>query len=146
MKGIYPAQASDFDAITVLWEASVRATHHFLSDADIVSLRPQVRDQYLPMVELRVYRDEKGAILGFLGVAEHRLEMLFVHPEACGKGIGKQLLHYAIEKMGVTEVDVNEQNPQALGFYQSQGFSVIGRSPLDGQGNPFPLIHLRLVR
>ncbi|MBD9645764.1 MULTISPECIES: acetyltransferase [unclassified Pantoea] len=143
MKGIYPAQRSDFEAITTLWEASVRATHHFLQDADIRALRPLVREQYLPMVELRVYRDEQQNIVGFLGVADNRLEMLFVAPQVFGLGIGKQLLRFAIEQMNVTELDVNEQNPQALGFYQHQGFVITGRSPLDGQGNPFPLLHLR---
>ncbi|MBY4890371.1 acetyltransferase [Pantoea sp. DY-15] len=143
MKGIYPAQRSDFAAITIVWEASVRATHHFLQDADIRALRPLVREQYLPMVELRVYRDEQQNIVGFLGVAENRLEMLFVAPQVFGLGIGKQLLRYAIEQMNVSELDVNEQNPQALGFYQHQGFVITGRSPLDGQGNPFPLLHLR---
>jgi len=143
MKGIYPAQRSDFEAITTVWEASVRATHHFLQDADIRALRPLVREQYLPMVELRVYRDEQQNIVGFLGVADNRLEMLFVAPQVFGLGIGKQLLRFAIEQMNVTELDVNEQNPQALGFYQHQGFVITGRSPLDGQENPFPLLHLR---
>ena len=143
MKGIYPAQQSDFEAITTVWEASVRATHHFLQDADIRALRPLVREQYLPTVELRVYRDEQQNIVGFLGVAENRLEMLFVAPQVFGLGIGKQLLRYAIEQLNVSELDVNEQNPQALGFYQNQGFVITGRSPLDGQGNPFPLLHLR---
>lgn len=146
MKGIYPAQESDFEAITTVWEASVRATHHFLQDADIRALRPLVREQYLPMVELRVYRDEQQNIVGFLGVAENRLEMLFVAPHMFGLGIGKQLLRYAIEQLNVTELDVNEQNPQALGFYQHQGFVITGRSPLDGQGNPFPLLHLRYAQ
>ncbi|MBY4840595.1 acetyltransferase [Pantoea sp. DY-5] len=146
MKGIYPAQRSDFAAITIVWEASVRATHHFLQDADIRALRPLVREQYLPMVELRVYRDEQQNIVGFLGVAENRLEMLFVAPQVFGLGIGKQLLRYAIEQMNVSELDVNEQNPQALGFYQHQGFVITGRSPLDGQGNPFPLLHLRYAQ
>ncbi|MRT43153.1 acetyltransferase [Enterobacteriaceae bacterium RIT702] len=146
MKGIYPAQESDFEAITTVWEASVRATHHFLQDADIRALRPLVREQYLPMVELRIYRDEEQSIVGFLGVAENRLEMLFVAPQVFGLGIGKQLLRYAIEQLNVSELDVNEQNPQALGFYQNQGFVITGRSPLDGQGNPFPLLHLRYAQ
>ncbi|KNC10451.1 GCN5 family acetyltransferase [Pantoea sp. RIT-PI-b] len=143
MTGIYQAQESDFEAITAVWEASVRATHDFLQEADILALRPQVRMHYLPMVKLRVYRDEQHTIVGFLGVAENRLEMLFVTPQAFGQGIGTQLLRYATQHLGVNELDVNEQNPQALGFYQRQGFVITGRSPLDGQGNPFPLLHLR---
>ncbi|OAT53609.1 histone acetyltransferase [Providencia heimbachae ATCC 35613] len=41
-------------------------------------------------------------------------------------------------------IDVNEQNPQAVGFYQHMGFSQYRRSELDGQGNPFPVLHMRL--
>lgn len=39
---------------------------------------------------------------------------------------------------------MNEQNPQASGFYRHYGFVITGRSPLDGQGNPFPLLHMKL--
>lgn len=146
MTEIYSAHESDFEKITMVWEASVRATHHFLQEADIRALRLQVRKQYLPMLELHVHRNEQNTIVGFLGVAGIRLEMLFVAPEVFGQGVGKQLLRYAIEKLGVTELDVNEQNSQALGFYQHQGFVITGRSPLDGHGNPFPLLHLRYIQ
>jgi hypothetical protein len=33
---------------------------------------------------------------------------------------------------------------QALDFYQHIGFSVTGRSPVDGQGKPYPLLHMVL--
>lgn len=49
-----------------------------------------------------------------------------------------------IEDMNVTHVDVNEQNPQAIGFYEHIGVKVTGRSPLDGQRKPFPLLHMTL--
>jgi putative acetyltransferase len=39
--------------------------------------------------------------------------------------------------------DVNEQNGQAVGFYKRMGFTATGRSPLDGQGRPYPLLHLK---
>jgi putative acetyltransferase len=37
---------------------------------------------------------------------------------------------------------VNEQNPAAVGFYEALGFTVRGRSPVDGEGRPFPLLHM----
>jgi putative acetyltransferase len=40
---------------------------------------------------------------------------------------------------------VNEQNPQAVGFYEHIGFLITGRSTLDGQGKPFPLLHMKLA-
>ncbi|MCO2636558.1 GNAT family N-acetyltransferase, partial [Pseudomonas aeruginosa] len=45
---------ADNTALVDLWERSVRATHDFLSEADIVELYPQVRDLYLPAVEVWV--------------------------------------------------------------------------------------------
>lgn len=141
---IHSTYESDFDTLTTLWEASVRATHLFLSEEDILALRPLVRWTYLKGVELRVYRDDAGVTLGFVGVAEGKVEMLFVSPEARGRGIGKALLRHAIEEMGAKLVDVNEQNPQAVGFYLHEGFEVVGRSPVDGQGRAFPLLEMRL--
>lgn len=137
------ADLGEWEALTALWEASVRATHDFLPEAAIAALRPQVRDQFLPAVAVTVCTDGAGQVLGFSGVAEDRLEMLFVAPAACGHGAGWTLLRHAVVTQAVRRVDVNEQNPQALGFYQRAGWEVVGRSPLDGQGQPYPLLHLR---
>ncbi len=143
---IHPLLPPDFIEITDVWEASVRATHDFLREEDIEKMKPLVRDEYLHLVTLFGIRDADGRILGFIGVADNKIEMLFVHPDARGKGIGKQLLRYAVGQLGADEVDVNEQNGQAVGFYRHAGFQVTGCSERDGQGQPFPLLHLKLVR
>ena len=137
----HPAQ---FERLVAVWESSVRATHHFLLESDIAALRPLLLNAYLPNLTVVVARDENGVIHGFLGVEENRIEMLFVDDASRGKGVGKMLLQYAIAKFGVNEVDVNEQNPQGVAFYRHMGFEQVGRSALDGQGNPFPLLHMRL--
>ncbi|MEE1925403.1 GNAT family N-acetyltransferase [Pseudomonas sp. 148P] len=142
---ITPVAADEYPALTTLWEASVRATHDFLPEAHIERLRPLILNDYLAAVELRAARDATGALLGFAGVHEGKLEMLFIDPARRGTGVGKALLAHAIAELGVSEVDVNEQNPQAVGFYLHQGFHVTGRSELDGQSEPFPLLHLNLV-
>ena len=133
----------DFAEATDVWEASVRATHDFLREEDIQKMKPLVRDEYLHLVTPFGVRDAAGRISGFIGVAGNKIEMLFVHPDARGRGIGGQLLAYATANLGTDEVDVNEQNGQAVGFYLHAGFKVIGRSELDGQGQPFPLLHLK---
>lgn len=135
---------SDYPELVEVWEASVRATHDFLKEEDIAFLRPLILEQYFDVVELRCVKDERGEILGFCGVAERKLEMLFVSPESRGRGIGSSLCNYAVKKLHVTDVDVNEQNPQAIGFYEHIGFRITGRSPVDGQGKPFPLLHMKL--
>lgn len=143
MLTIEPADSSVFERLVNIWEASVRDTHIFLAESDITELRPLLLNAYLPNLPVFLARDETGAIHGFIGVDENRIEMLFIDAASRGKGVGKQLLAYAIEKLHANEVDVNEQNPQGVGFYKHMGFVQTGRSEVDGQGKPFPLLHMR---
>jgi len=53
-------------------------------------------------------------------------------------------LNYAIKNFNVKKVDVNEQNEQAVGFYQHFEFEIIGRSELDSSGKPYPTLHMEL--
>ncbi|WPO44656.1 GNAT family N-acetyltransferase [Pseudomonas sp. S1Bt23] len=141
---IHTPKHSDYPELTQVWEASVRATHDFLPDSYIELLRNLVLNRYLDAVMLICTRDQRQHITGFAGVAAGKIEMLFIDPAHRGQGLGKQLLRYAIEHLNADELDVNEQNPQALGFYFKQGFEVIGRSEHDGMGQPYPLLHMRL--
>jgi putative acetyltransferase len=136
----------EYKEVVEVWEASVRATHQFLKEEDIAYFKPLILNTYLDAVELRCYRDENNAIIGFLGVADQNLEMLFIHPEHRGKRIGKTLLEYAINHLGISKVDVNEQNELAVGFYKHFGFEIIGRSELDASGKPYPILHMELIK
>ncbi|WP_299610089.1 acetyltransferase [uncultured Aquimarina sp.] len=135
---------SEYQEVVEVWESSVRATHHFLKEEDIAYFKPLILNTYLDAVTLRCVRNENKKIVGFLGVAEQNLEMLFIDPDYRGKRIGKSLLAYSIDQMEVIKVDVNEQNEQAVGFYKHEGFEVIGRSELDGTGKPYPILHMEL--
>ena len=84
--------------------------------------------------------------IAFMGVQNGRLEMLFLAPEERGKGIGKRLLKYGIENYGIIELTVNEQNPQAVGFYEHMGFETYKRTELDEEGDPYPLLYMKRVR
>ena len=137
------AQPSDFVEIVEVWEASVRATHHFLPESDIQYFKPLILNEYLKTVHLECIRSLEGAIVGFMGVHDDNLEMLFIHPDARGQGLGKVLVTHAIKDLGVKRVDVNEQNPQAVGFYERMGFQVISRSETDGMGKPYPILHMK---
>lgn len=130
--------------IIEVWEASVRATHHFLKEEDIAYFKPMILDQYLDLVELSSVRLENNEIVGFLGVSEKNMEMLFLHPDHIGQGLGSMLVNYAIEKYQVNKVDVNEDNERAVAFYKHLGFVVKSRSPLDPQGKPYPILHMEL--
>ena len=125
-----------------VWEGSVRATHLFLSEDDIRSIR-----EYVPAA----LAGRDGRLLGvlavaFMGIDDGKLEMLFVAQEERGNGIGKKLLERGIADHGVKRLDVNEQNPGARGFYEHLGFAVRSRSETDEQGNPFPILHMELDR
>ena len=136
------AHTSDYDEIVRLWEASVRASHDFLSENAIAELRVNIARDYLPVLRVHCFLDPAGVMQGFVADAGDKIEMLFIAPDARGTGIGKALLTFALS-LGCRWVDVNEQNPHALHFYQKMGFEVTGRSPFDGQGNPFPLLHMQ---
>ena len=142
---VHTPSPNDYPHLLQVWEASVRATHDFLPESYIVLLRELV-PKYLDAVMLICCKDARQRITGFAGVAAGRVEMLFVDPQHRGQGIGKLLLRHAINELNADELDVNEQNPQAIGFYAKQGFEVIGRSETDGMGKPYPLLHLRLSR
>lgn len=125
-----------------VWEASVRATHLFLSDMEIKNIKEYVPQALNGVEHLLVAEDDKGCAVAFMGIEDSSLEMLFISPEERGKGLGKRLIQYGIEKHAVKRLTVNEQNPQAKGFYEHMGFHVYKRTELDEQGDPYPLLYM----
>lgn len=136
--------AADNAELVEVWLRSVRASHDFLSEQDLLDLYPQVRDVYLPQVEVWVYETAEGRSGGFIGLSEAHVEMLFIEPALRGQGIGTRLLDHVRRLQPALTVDVNEQNPRACGFYRRYGFHPVGRSATDSAGRPFPLIHMAL--
>lgn len=127
-----------------VWEGSVRATHLFLSDSEIKSIKEYVPQALGGIAHLIIAEDEAGRAVAFMGIEDGTLEMLFISPEERRKGLGKRLLQYGVENYGVKRLAVNEQNPQAKGFYEHMGFRVYKRTELDEQGNPYPLLYMEL--
>ena len=139
---IRKALPADRDTLLDIWLRSVRATHTFLTEQDIQSLLPEVRDVALLELELWVLCSESGQPMGFLGLSGSKIEALFLAPEYLRLGGGRKLLNHARQLKGLLAVDVNEQNPEAVRFYEACGFTVMGRSEFDSKGRPFPLLHL----
>ncbi|WP_126651716.1 GNAT family N-acetyltransferase [Chryseobacterium aureum] len=125
-----------------IWESAVVNTHDFLTNEDFAYYKKQL-PVYFQHVTMRGFEHE-GILVGFIGVAEGNLEMLFVDNKYRGTGIGKKLTAYAISDLQVTQVDVNEQNIQAVGFYQYIGFKIVKRSERDGEGKEYPVLHMQL--
>ena len=143
---LYEVQERTAQLLTELlniWESSVRATHHFLSDAEVKKIKEYVPQAFNQVAHLIIAENELERAVAFMGTENHRLEMLFVSPLEREKGIGKQVLQFGIQHYGILEVTVNEQNPQAVGFYKHFGFEPYKRTDYDEEGNPYPLFYLR---
>ncbi|TVU59654.1 GNAT family N-acetyltransferase [Paenarthrobacter nitroguajacolicus] len=144
MISIQAVDAGDYPALLALWRRSVEATHAFLTAADVDEIEQDVA-AYLPqMPDLRV-AVEGGTLVGFIAVSGATVEMLFVDSDAQGRGIGSALLQAAAAGHDAVRVDVNEQNASGRAFYAARGFSEVGRSEVDGEGRPFPILHLQLL-
>ena len=127
-----------------VWEKSVRGTHLFLSGEEIEEIKKYVPTALTAVPHLIIETDTEGTPVAFMGIADDKLEMLFLAPKERGRGLGRKLLEYGMTEYGVKELVVNEQNPQAKGFYEHMGFQVRERSELDEQGNPYPILFMKL--
>ena len=131
--------------LTAIWEDSVRATHLFLSEAEIQTIKAYVPQALTGVSHLLVAERAQGQPVAFMGIEGPRLEMLFLSPAERGAGLGRQLLEYGIRHYHLQELTVNEQNPQAVGFYQHMGFETYRRTDRDEQGGPYPLLYMKRI-
>lgn len=127
-----------------VWKRSVRETHLFLSNEEIEEIKNFVPMALKSVPHLIIENDVNGVPIAFMGIDDGKLEMLFIDLRERGKGLGRKLLEHGITNYGVKEVVVNEQNPQAKGFYEHMGFKVYERSEIDEQGNPYPILFMKL--
>lgn len=140
---IHPYTNQDREQVLNVWEASVLATHDFLLPTDFEEIKALVHT--IDFHEFEVYcLHHAGVIAGFIGIAERKIEMLFLSPAYIGKGFGRQLIHFAIAELKADSVDVNEQNTQAVAFYKKLGFKTYERTDHDDQGKAYPLLRMKL--
>lgn len=136
-----------------LWESSVRASHHFITETDIADYRTLLEKEYLPKTSLYCLVEGLNP-LGFVGIAGNTITQLFIHPSCFQRGLGSALLNFAVQRKGANHVAVNEQNHVARNFYMKNGFEVDRRFAEDGAGKPYPVLamsrklakHLPLMR
>lgn len=131
------------EKLTKIWRKSVKKTHLFLEKNDIETI-----SKYVPLalekIPILIVIEQEGRELGFLGIEEDKIEMLFLSPDSIGKGFGRELLEYAKENYQITKVSVNEQNPNAIKFYKKMGFTIYNRREIDDMGNSFPILDMEL--
>lgn len=129
-----------------VWENSVKATHLFLSNEEIIKIKKYVPQAISKISHLIIIENDSNMPIAFMGIENEKLEMLFITNNERGKCLGKQLLNYGIENYNVNELIVNEQNPKAKEFYEHMGFKTYKRSEIDEQGNAYPILYMRLER
>lgn len=146
IKEIKDRNSSLISQLLEVWEDSVKATHLFLSNEEIKNIKEYIPQAISGVSHLVIIENESRELIAFMGIEDTKLEMLFIKNSERGKGLGKQLLSYGIENYNVNELAVNEQNPNAKGFYEYMGFKTYKRTELDEQGNPYPILYMRLER
>lgn len=133
--------ADDAPRAMAIWRAAVDATHGFLLPDDRMNIDAALVG-YLPHAPLlMVERD--GRAFGFMVMIGDKIEALFIDPVVHGMGAGSALIAHALASGRAVLVDANVDADNALPFYRAKGFVEIGRSPLDGDGRPYPIVHLR---
>ncbi len=142
---IQPYNDTFKEEIVLVWENSVRATHDFLNSSDIDYYKKIVSGIDFNSFPVFCLTDA-DKVLGFMGIAEHKIEMLFLAPEHIGKGFGKILMNFAINELAVDKVDVNEQNQNAVNFYSKFDFVPYDRTDKDDEGKDYPILKMKLKK
>lgn len=143
IKEIIKLNQSTEQELLTIWESSVCATYKFLNNDEILQIRNYVPQAFKQVEHLLIIIDHEQ-IKGFMGINGQKVEILFINAKARGKGYGRKLLNYGMQKLNIDELAVNEQNPKAVGFYEHMGFKVVERSATDGQSNPYPILRMKL--
>ena len=127
-----------------VWKDSVKETHLFLSDEEINNIQKCIPKALESIPHLIIEENETDTPIAFMGIDDQKLEMLFIAPKERGRGLGKKMIEYGIKEYSINELGVNEQNPQAKGFYEHMGFHVYKRTETDEQGMPYPILYMKL--
>lgn len=128
-----------------LWQDSITTTHTFLSKFEIENIKKYVPEILKGISHLIVVFNDDRQPIGFMGVENRKIEMLFIKTNQQKRGFGKKLIEFGIKHYDICEVNVNEQNPIARSFYEYMGFEVYKRSETDEQGNHYPILYMKLV-
>ncbi|WP_338233008.1 acetyltransferase [Companilactobacillus muriivasis] len=134
------------EKLTAIWESSVRATHTFLTEQDIQNFKKTLPAVLTKISHLIIAIDSQSQPIAFMGINEPEIDMLFIDDKNRGQGIGRALINYGIANYQANQITVNEQNPQAKGFYEHMGFVTYQRQATDDQGKPFPILRMKLKK
>lgn len=134
--------SENYEMAVNIWEESVTATHDFLKQQDKEEIKKNL-PFYLKQVDGNYWLNN-NEVIGFSGTDDDKLEMLFLHPNFFKQGLGSKIIQQLIDQDKIKYVDVNKDNTNATKFYLKNGFEKYDESETDGQGNDYPILHLKL--
>ncbi len=100
IKEIIKLNQSTEQELLTIWESSVRATHKFLNNDEILQIRNYVPQAFKQVEHLLIIIDHEQ-IKGFMGINGQKVEIFFINAKARGKGYGRKLLNYGMQKLNI---------------------------------------------
>lgn len=133
-----PFAPEDLRQISDLWVATWAKT---MPDIDFEARRPWFHGHLDTLrsggAELHVAQAEDGRIAGFVAIhpGTGYLDQLAVAPAFWGKGAAEALMGVAKARVpGGIELDVNQDNPRAIAFYERLGLRIMAASTNPASG------------
>jgi GNAT superfamily N-acetyltransferase len=140
---IRPVVPADCSALAQLVEATIRVIHTdtfspagleiWIADYSQDCLLERLREQTLFCCE------ENDHLSGMIGLNGSEIIGLYVHPEATGRGLGRQLVSHLeafAKKRGIKELHLTSNLPMQ-GFYQRLGYEPKGLTLVHLKGHDY---------
>ena len=120
---------SDVDAVVAVWRNASELAHPFLSSEFLDKEEGNVRNVYPKFAEIWVKetnsQETSAQVIGFIALIGNEVGAIFLSPDHHGKGIGRELMDYAVNIKGDVTVDVFKQNEIGRRFYDGYGFKAV---------------------
>ncbi len=97
-----------------------RDEYYSFSELQVVTVIENFENYIGRLSETYVYDD--GIIRGFITVSDGEIQKLYTDTFFQGRGIGKLLLEFAVEKLNAYFLFALEKNVKAIAFYKRNGF------------------------
>jgi putative acetyltransferase len=122
---VRPARAEDIPALAMVAERSYRDAFAGILEPEVLEGRNAAffAERFASSWERMLVALEDDAPIGFLLMTEGHIDMLFMDPDAGGRGGGMLLLREA-ETRGARSLECFRDNYGARGFYERHGWRV----------------------
>jgi len=142
MGNIRRALASDASRIAELIVTNYRVNFYpffhndefYFGELNVLDTAAEYTEGSEALGESFVYDD--GAVKGFIRTDGNEIKKLFVEPQFQSRGIGAQLLEYAVNERNASYLWVLEYNKRGIAFYKRHGFGLTGERMIEDEWVP----------